>query len=190
MRCSPYCRTRSWGCKKDVAVRRQELLEAVSPPLLQYLCENTRSMVMDKACSVAVSDILGAAVGDLRPAMEAVARLAAEDFVAGGVEGQLHMAEHPAGHLVMKWLIEQDSKMKASGREERFSWILLETVGIKKLKTWASVNRGAIVLCCLLQSADEGVAQEVKAALKSIINVLKKIKNSKGVEALLEKLAL
>lgn len=46
-------------------------------------------MVMDKACSVAVSDILGAAVGDLRPAMEAVARLAAEDFVAGGVEGQV-----------------------------------------------------------------------------------------------------
>ncbi|XP_060764294.1 pumilio homolog 3 [Neoarius graeffei] len=175
--------------KKDVAVRRRELLEAVSPPLLQYLCENTRSMVMDKACSVAVSDILGAAVGDLRPAMEAVAQLAAEDFVAGGVEGQLHMAEHPAGHLVLKWLIEQDSKMKASEREERFSRILLETVGLEKLKTWASVNRGAIMLSCLLQSADEGVVQEVKAALQSIRTDLQKVQNSKGVEALLEKLA-
>ncbi|KAF5897943.1 pumilio 3, partial [Clarias magur] len=132
--------------KKDMAVRRRELLEAVSPPLLQYLCENTRSMVMDKACSVAVSDILGAAVGDLQPAMEAVAQLAAEDFVAGGVDGELHMAEHPAGHLVLKWLIEQDSKMKASAREERFSRTLLDTVGLEKLKTWASVNRGAIVL--------------------------------------------
>lgn len=70
-------------------MRRRELLEAVSPPLLQYLCENTCSMVMDKACSVVVSDILGAAVGDLQPAMEAVARLAAEVFVAGGVEGQV-----------------------------------------------------------------------------------------------------
>lgn len=76
--------------KKDVAVRRRELLEAVSPPLLQYLCENTRSMVMDKACSVVVRDILGAAVGDLRPAMEAIAQMAAaEDLVAGGVEGQV-----------------------------------------------------------------------------------------------------
>lgn len=75
--------------KKDVAVRQRELLEAVSPPMLEYLCENARAMVMDKACSVAVSDILGSAVGDLRPAMEAVARLAAEDFVAGGVEGQV-----------------------------------------------------------------------------------------------------
>uniref|UniRef100_A0A8B9JIG0 PUM-HD domain-containing protein n=1 Tax=Astyanax mexicanus TaxID=7994 RepID=A0A8B9JIG0_ASTMX len=175
--------------KKDVSVRRQELLEAISPPLLTYLCENTRSMVMDKACSVVVSDILGAAVGDLWPAMGAVAELAAEDFVAGGVDGQLHMAEHPAGHLVLKWLIEQDAKMKAAGREERFSRVLLEKVGLDKLKTWVSVNRGAMVLCCLLQSADEGVAEDVRTALRSIIPKLKKIQNSKGVEALLEKLA-
>lgn len=72
-----------------MAVRRQELLEAVSPPLLKYLCENARSMVMDNACSVMVSDILGAALGDVQPAMEAVAELAAEDFVAGGVNGQV-----------------------------------------------------------------------------------------------------
>ncbi|XP_062870431.1 pumilio homolog 3 isoform X2 [Trichomycterus rosablanca] len=175
--------------KKDVAVRRKELLEAVSHPLLQYLCENTPSMVMDKASSVVVSNILGAAVGDLRPAMEAVARLAAEDFVAGGVDGQLHIAEHPAGHLVLKWLIEQDAKMQAAEREERFSRVLLETVDVEKLKTWASTNRGAIVLCCLLQCADTGVAEEVKAALQSIRGDLKKIKNFKGVEALLEKLA-
>uniref|UniRef100_A0AAR2JEZ5 Pumilio homolog 3 n=1 Tax=Pygocentrus nattereri TaxID=42514 RepID=A0AAR2JEZ5_PYGNA len=136
--------------KKDVALRRQELLEAVSPPLLKYLCENARSMVMDKACSVVVSDILGAAVGDTRPAMEAVAELAAEDFMAGGVEGQLHMAEHPAGHLVLKWLIEQDTKMKAAG-QECFSRVLLEKVGLEKLKTWASVNRGAIVLSWPIQ---------------------------------------
>lgn len=32
---------------------------------------------------------------------------------------QLHVAEHPAGHLVLKWLIEQDEKMKKSGREGR-----------------------------------------------------------------------
>lgn len=27
------------------------------------------------------------------------------------------MAEHPAGHLVLKWLIEQDAKMKETERE-------------------------------------------------------------------------
>uniref|UniRef100_A0A4W4GS70 PUM-HD domain-containing protein n=1 Tax=Electrophorus electricus TaxID=8005 RepID=A0A4W4GS70_ELEEL len=175
--------------KKDVAVRRRELLEAVSPPLLKHLTENTRDMVTDKACSVAVSDILGSAVGDLRPAMEAVALLAAHDFVPGGVEGQLHMAEHPAGHLVLKWLIEQDAKMKAAEREERFSRVLLETVGLEKLKTWISANRGAIVLSCLLQSTDEDTAEEVKVALQSILPELQKIQRSKGVEALLEKLS-
>uniref|UniRef100_A0A8C1KYJ0 Pumilio homolog 3 n=1 Tax=Cyprinus carpio TaxID=7962 RepID=A0A8C1KYJ0_CYPCA len=175
--------------KKDVAIRRKELLEAVSPPLLKYLCENARSMVMDKACSVAVSDILGAAIGDLRPAMEAVAALAAEPLTPGGEDGQLHMAEHPAGHLVLKWLIEQDAKMKEVEREGKCRKILLEKVGLENLKTWASVNRGAIVLCCLLQSADESVAEEVKVMLKSMLPELKKVQNSKGVEVLLEKLA-
>ncbi|XP_015195694.2 pumilio homolog 3 [Lepisosteus oculatus] len=175
--------------KKDVETRRRELLEAISPPLLQYLCENTREMVMDKASSVLVTDILGAALGDLKPAMDSVAKLAAEEFVPGGKEGQLHMAEHPAGHLVLKWLIEQDAKMKETGREVSFSRTLLEQVGVQKLKTWASVNRGAIVLCCLLQSVDDGVADEIKCALKSVVPKLKKIENSKGIKALLEKLA-
>uniref|UniRef100_A0A671SWV0 Pumilio homolog 3 n=1 Tax=Sinocyclocheilus anshuiensis TaxID=1608454 RepID=A0A671SWV0_9TELE len=179
--------------KKDVAIRRTELLEAVSPPLLKYLCENAQSMVMDKACSVAVSDILGAAIGDLRPAMEAVAALAAEPLIPGGEDGQLHMAEHPAGHLVLKWLIEQDAKMKEAEREGNFpvrtNVLLACPVGLENLKTWASVNRGAIVLCCLLQSADERVAEEVKVMLKSILPELQKVQNSKGVEVLLEKLA-
>ncbi|KAA0703667.1 Pumilio -like protein 3 [Triplophysa tibetana] len=175
--------------KKDVAIRRRELLETISSPLLKYLCENTQSMVMDKASSVAVSDILGSAVGNLRPAMEAVAALAAEPFVPDGENGQLHMAEHPAGHLVLKWLIEQDAKMKETEREERFSRILLEKVGLENLKTWATVNRGTMVLCCLLQSADESVAEEVKVALKSTLPELQKMQNSKGVNILLEKLA-
>ncbi|XP_056322121.1 pumilio homolog 3 [Danio aesculapii] len=175
--------------KKDVLIRRKELLEAASPSLLNHLCENAQSMVMDKSCCVAVSDILGSAVGDLRPAMEAVAALADGPLVPGGKDGQLHMAEHPAGHLVLKWLIEQDTKMKDTEREERFSRILLEKVGLENLKTWASVNRGAIILCCLLQSADESVAEEVKVMLKSSIPELQQLQNSKGVEVLLEKLA-
>lgn len=30
---------------------------------------------------------------------------------------QLHMAEHPAGHLVLKWLIEQDLTLAEAGKE-------------------------------------------------------------------------
>uniref|UniRef100_A0A8C1C2R7 Pumilio homolog 3 n=1 Tax=Cyprinus carpio carpio TaxID=630221 RepID=A0A8C1C2R7_CYPCA len=175
--------------KKDVAIRRKELLEAVSPPLLKYLCENARSMVMDKACSVAVSDILGAAIGDLRPAMEAVAALAAEPLTPGGEDGQLHMAEHPAGHLVLKWLIEQDAKMKEAEREGKCrksnpDTLMSRTHSFGLKSAWFS-------LCfhSLLQSADESVAEEVKVMLKSMLPELKKVQNSKGVEVLLEKLA-
>uniref|UniRef100_A0A667Z4M7 Pumilio RNA-binding family member 3 n=1 Tax=Myripristis murdjan TaxID=586833 RepID=A0A667Z4M7_9TELE len=103
--------------KKDAAIRRKELLEAVSPPLLGYLHDNAAAMVMDKATSVTVSDILASACGDLQPAMTAVAQLANQELVPGGTDGQLHMAEHPAGHLVLKWLIEQDYMLAEAGKQ-------------------------------------------------------------------------
>ncbi|XP_071390895.1 pumilio homolog 3 [Centroberyx affinis] len=174
--------------KKDTALRRKELLEVVSPPLLGYLRDNAAAMVMDKATSVTVSDILASACGDLRPAMTAVAQLANQELVPGGIDGQLHMAEHPAGHLVLKWLIEQDYMLAEAGKEERFGRILVDTVGTDKLQSWVRVNRGAMVLCSLLNSDDKAVAAEVKAALMSIAPQLSSISNNKGAEILLEKL--
>ncbi|XP_068588567.1 pumilio homolog 3 [Cebidichthys violaceus] len=174
--------------KKDMAVRRKELLEVVSPPLLEHLRDNAATMVTDKASSVTISDILASACGDLRPAMTAVAYLANHELVPGGTNGQLHMAEHPAGHLVLKWLLEQDMTLAEAGKEERFGRILVDTVGPDKLKTWVKANRGAMVLCSLLNSYDKSVAAEVKAALESIKAELGSISNNKGAEILLENL--
>ncbi|XP_015246564.1 PREDICTED: pumilio domain-containing protein KIAA0020 homolog [Cyprinodon variegatus] len=174
--------------KKDMATRRKELLEAVSPALLDYLCANAATMVKDKATSVTISDILASACGDLRPAMTAVAQLANQELVPGGVDGELHMAEHAAGHLVLKWLIEQDAVLAEAGREERFSRILVDTVGTETMKSWAKVNRGAMVLCSLLNSCERSVAAEVKQALRSISAELQRTKNNKGAEILLENL--
>ncbi|XP_048451244.1 pumilio homolog 3 [Rhincodon typus] len=174
--------------KKDSDIRQRELLTAISPSLLKYLQENAREMVMNKAKSVIVADILGRAIGDLQPAINAIVEVAAEDFVPGGDNGELHMVEHPAGHLVLKWLIEQDGKMEELGRPECFARTLIEHVGIEKLKSWVQVNRGAIVLCCLLQSKNEDVSKKVNKALKSLIPKLKMMENVKGVEMLIEKL--
>ncbi|KAM4635244.1 pumilio homolog 3 isoform 2-T2 [Polymixia lowei] len=174
--------------KKDPAIRRKELLEVVSTPLLEYLRDNAAVMVMDKAFSVTVSDILMSASGDLGPAMTAVAHLASLELVPGGTDGQLHMAEHPAGHLVLKWLIEQDSTLAEAGKNDRFSRILVDTVGLEKLMTWVKVNRGAMVLCSLLRSVDQTVVSQVKTALMSIIPELRSISNNKGAEILLEQL--
>uniref|UniRef100_A0A665W8N5 PUM-HD domain-containing protein n=1 Tax=Echeneis naucrates TaxID=173247 RepID=A0A665W8N5_ECHNA len=150
--------------KKDPAVRRKELLEVISLPLLEYLRSNAATMVMDKATSVTVSDILASARGDLRPAMIAVAQLANQELVPGGTNGQLHMAEHPAGHLVLKWLIAQDVTL----------------VGVS--------SNHHLFVCSLLNSCDKSVASEVKGALKSITSELSSISNNKGAEILLENL--
>lgn len=75
--------------KKDAPTRRKELLEAVSPALLEYLSGNAPTMAMDKATSVTISDILASACGDLRPAMTAVAQLANQELVPGGFKGHV-----------------------------------------------------------------------------------------------------
>ncbi|XP_034565560.1 pumilio homolog 3 [Notolabrus celidotus] len=174
--------------KKETGTRRKELLEVISPALLEHLRENAGTMVMDKATCVTVSDILASACGDLRPAMTAVSQMANQELVPGGISGQLHMAEHPAGHLVLKWLIEQDTKMEEAGKEERFGRILVDTVGTDKLKTWIRVNRGAMVLSSLLNSCDKSVSSEVKEALESIKSELSSMSGNKGAEILLENL--
>uniref|UniRef100_A0A8C6RJ38 Pumilio homolog 3 n=1 Tax=Nannospalax galili TaxID=1026970 RepID=A0A8C6RJ38_NANGA len=175
--------------KKDTEIRRRELLESISPALLSYLQGHAQEVVLDKSACVLVSDILGSATGDVQPAMDAIASLAAAELHPGGKDGELHVAEHPAGHLVLKWLIEQDKKVKENGREGCFAKTLVEHVGMKNLRSWASINRGAILLSSLLQSCDQEVVNKVKAGLKSLIPKLEKNKStSKGVETLLEKL--
>nr|XP_004653049.1 pumilio homolog 3 [Jaculus jaculus]XP_044997072.1 pumilio homolog 3 [Jaculus jaculus] len=176
--------------KKDTVIRRRELLESISPALLSYLQGHAQELVLNKSTCVLVPGILGSAAGDIQPAMDAIASLAATELYPGGKDGELHVAEHPAGHLVLKWLIEQDKKMKENGRGSCFAKTLVEHVGMKNLKSWASINRGAIILSSLLQSPDQEVANKVKTGLKVLIPTLGKSKSaSKGVEILLEKLA-
>ncbi|KAG8130596.1 hypothetical protein E2320_017338 [Naja naja] len=173
--------------KKDADVRHNELLEAISPPLLEHLGAHAEEMVMDKAAFIVVTGILKAAVGDVQPAMKAISGLAARKMIPGGEDGQ--------------WLIEQDEKMRQSGREGCFARILIEHVGIDLLKTWVDVNRGVIILCRfnvviifkvqrnLLQSSDQEVATQVKDGLKSVIPKLKRTKDcTAAAKALLEKL--
>ncbi|XP_068091847.1 pumilio homolog 3 [Hyperolius riggenbachi] len=172
--------------KKDSSVRQRELLEAVSGPLLKYLEENIKDLVFQNAMCPLITNILLCALGDPQPAMSTIASIAAEDFVPGGQDGELHIVEHPAGHLVLKWLLKQDKDLKECGKEACFARTLVDHVTIKNLSSWAQVNRGAIVLCCLLQSSDEEVAAEVKNGLKGLVTPPKDSKTSKAIEALIE----
>ena len=88
-------------------------------------------MVLDKSACVLVAGILGSATSDVQLATDAIASLAAAELHPGGKDRELHVAEHPAGHPVLKWLIEQDKKMKENGREGCFAKTLVEHVGMK-----------------------------------------------------------
>lgn len=79
---------------------------------------------------------------------------------------QLHMAEHPAGHLVLKWLVEQDAMLAEAGKEGKNN----HTVGRCPVSSVFSVsNRTAVkwnskwrwqkhkvTLCFLSQRASAG----------------------------------
>lgn len=46
-------------------------------------------MVLDKSACILVSDILGSATGDVQPAMNAIAGLAAAELYPGGKDGEV-----------------------------------------------------------------------------------------------------
>lgn len=57
--------------------------------MLSYLQEHAKEVVLDKSACVLVSDILGAATGDVQPAMNAIASLAAAELHPGGKDGEV-----------------------------------------------------------------------------------------------------
>lgn len=73
--------------KKDTEIRG--LLESISPALLSYLQGHAQEVVLDKSACVLVSDILGSATGDVQPAMDAIASLAAAELHPGGKDGEV-----------------------------------------------------------------------------------------------------
>lgn len=79
----------SFYSKKDPELRHRELLEAVSGPLLKYLGENIKDLVLQNAMCTMITNILLYAVGDPQPVMSAIASIAAEDFVPGGTDGEV-----------------------------------------------------------------------------------------------------
>ena len=57
--------------------------------------------------------------GDVSPAVTEVAKIAAEPYVAGGLEN-FHIVEHPAGHIVLKKLIANDAQRMSEDKNCTF----------------------------------------------------------------------
>ncbi|KAJ8306342.1 hypothetical protein KUTeg_016887 [Tegillarca granosa] len=172
--------------KKDRFVRQRELLEYASLPFLKYISENARKLVMDNASLLLILAILTHAIGDPSEAMAAMAKIASEPFVAGSLE-KMHIVEHPAGHMTLKRLIQNDKDRIQAGQSVIFSKVLLDTLPDGALKSWAAFNRGCFTLVFLLELDHPDITDIVTTQLTGIRKSLKKM-TLKGAQILLQKL--
>uniref|UniRef100_A0A8C4WXR5 PUM-HD domain-containing protein n=1 Tax=Eptatretus burgeri TaxID=7764 RepID=A0A8C4WXR5_EPTBU len=158
--------------KKAASQRHSELLAATWPGVAAFAA----SIVPTLAQSLVAAPVLAVLVEsvgdtgndegkhDASPILEAIAKAAAVEFVPGGKDGELHMAEHPAGHLLLKRLLKVEG-----GRKTEFATRLLANVGPESLARWSFINRGAIVLCCFLKHSPPSISSSVVLALKSLV---------------------
>lgn len=65
--------------------------------MLRYLQEHTQEVVLDKSVCVLVCAILGSAPGDVQPAMDAIASLAAAELHPGGEDGEVMSSSRSHG---------------------------------------------------------------------------------------------
>ncbi|KAJ8040678.1 Pumilio-like 3 [Holothuria leucospilota] len=177
------------GCKKDKELRQREILEAASKPLLQMVVDNVRELVFDKSRSQLALAILKFASGDKRQAFQAIASLAAEDFVPVFTDSadaltEMHIVEHPSGHLLLKRILQHEKSL-TSEETLRFSDVLMEIVPIDCLQKWTTVNRGSLVLLSLYESCSDSNRRSIEESLDAA--VLAK-RDTKGAKALSEKL--
>ncbi|KAL4236270.1 hypothetical protein ACF0H5_004657 [Mactra antiquata] len=174
--------------KKDKSLRYQELLSGVSEPLLQYIVDNVSKLVVNNNMLVLIVAIITHAQGDPTAAMQAVADIAAEPFSVGNAQGAFHIVENPAGHMTLKWLIQNDKQRLKAGQKVLFSSVLLEKLPEGALKSWAACNRGCFIIVCLLDLGYEEVTKTVVSQLKGVRSSLKKM-TFKGAQVLAEKIS-
>ncbi|CAM9450433.1 unnamed protein product [Choristocarpus tenellus] len=182
--------------KKDSAVRNRELLAFLRDPLRSVCAEHAAELMRSKfAGSLVLLEVLK--VIPTPELVEAVAVVACKEPAVG----HLSMHEDASGHLFMKQLLvwEADKQITDASspkgdltsppRTVWFADALMSRVA-GKLLLWASSNRGAFVVAALetVPSCQAAVRTELGSA-KAKLKLSKTVKDSKGVEVLVEQLA-
>lgn len=168
--------------KKDTNVRHDELLDVVSKPLLKIVIDNTKELVSDNNSLLFLLTILSHAKGDTTKALEAVAEICAEKMNNSSL-GDLHIVEHPAGHITLKKLIAMDKEKMKNKESVLFSNVLMNTVPESVLKSWAACNRGCFILLALLELGNPEVTAQLLPTLATMKKSLKMLK-FKGAQLL------
>ncbi|KAK7488494.1 hypothetical protein BaRGS_00020279 [Batillaria attramentaria] len=178
--------------KKDPAVRAHELRDYVSGPLIKYLKENAKDLIMNSSTSLLVPAIAAHATGDMTEVLETVANIVVESSTASSgqekkKDAPVCIVEDVAGHMTVKKLIMSDRQRMLDGDPVLFSSVLLNAASSATLKSWAASNRGCFILVNLLEVDSPEVTAQLKAQMAPLKKYLKKM-TFKGAEILLQKL--
>jgi len=175
--------------KKEMGVRRSELLESIAPAVLKWLASHLQSGLFIPPTTITFTCLLNhlPASQQLSDVWTLLAEEASKPFIQG--DDMPNIIENTASNMLLKKVILKDKERKERG-EQLFSQVLLDTVDSAGLEAWVSCNRGAFLLLHCWETGVEEVQTKVKALVTPLIATLRRQakSKSKGAELLLSKI--
>merc|ERR1711962_383604 len=175
--------------KKEMGVRRSELLESIAPAVLKWLASHLQSGLFIPPTTITFTCLLNhlPASQQLSDVWTLLAEEASKPFIQG--DDMPNIIENTASNTLLKKVILKDKERKERG-EQLFSQVLLDTVDSAGLEAWVSCNRGAFLLLHCWETGVEEVQTKVKALVTPLIATLRRQakSKSKGAELLLLKI--
>jgi len=175
--------------KKEMGVRRSELLESIAPAVLKWLASHMQSGLFIPPTTITFTCLLNhlPASQQLSDVWTLLAEEASKPFIQG--DDMPNIIENTASTMLLKKVILKDKERKERG-EQLFSQVLLDTVDSAGLEAWVSCNRGAFLLLHCWETGVEEVQTKVKDLVTPLIATLRRQakSKSKGAELLLSKI--
>jgi len=175
--------------KKEMGVRRSELLESIAPAVLKWLASHLQSGLFIPPTTITFTCLLNhlPASQQLSDVWTLLAEEASKPFIQG--DDMPNIIENTASNMLLKKVILKDKERKERG-EQLFSQVLLDTVDSAGLEAWVSCNRGAFLLLHCWETGVEEVQTKVKDLVTPLIATLRRQakSKSKGAELLLSKI--
>jgi len=172
--------------KKESAVRRRELLEAVSEPLLKIASINCLQWMRDSTMCVLLTNILVNCSGEsLKLSLAQLARRATETLTPS--KDDSHLINNSAAYMQLKKILQAD-KLRAERADNSalFSTSILKELEDEVLVTWLVNNRTAFLLVIMLETEVPSVVENIVERLQTHSKKLKPV--CKGAEILKKKL--
>ncbi|PNF29155.1 hypothetical protein B7P43_G12377 [Cryptotermes secundus] len=161
--------------KKDLEVRRSELLDAVSDPLLEAIANDAETWLSNSSIGMVTLAVLKSGKGsELQKAFETIAEYICDVTKKISEEKQeFFVVEHAGTHLMLKKLIQHDKERLRNG-EVTFSSVLVSKLTEGTLLSWITYNRGCFLLVAMMENRIQSVVDETQRKLQPLISHIRK----------------